>query len=146
MSSPWPTMIICSVYIYFVKFLGPRLMKDRPAFELKGPIIVYNALQVIVSTYLVYGVNEKSFIKKEINKNWFKRVWDMPGVDGTVSAANRWIIRMIPMRLPDFSSAGYITLSNLSVCLSKMFLSIRSLANWYVFIIRIFGHNFLCAA
>ncbi|XP_046644160.1 elongation of very long chain fatty acids protein-like [Daphnia pulicaria] len=54
MSSFFPTMIICSCYIYFVKSLGPRLMRDRKPFELRSAIIIYNVIQVLASIYLVY--------------------------------------------------------------------------------------------
>ncbi|XP_046444486.1 elongation of very long chain fatty acids protein-like [Daphnia pulex] len=54
MSSPVPTLIICSCYIYFVKSLGPRLMRDRKPFELRSAIIIYNVIQVLASIYLVY--------------------------------------------------------------------------------------------
>ncbi|XP_057377789.1 elongation of very long chain fatty acids protein 7-like [Daphnia carinata] len=54
MGSPFPTLIMCSCYIYFVKSLGPRLMRDRKPFELRGAIIVYNIIQVLASIYLVY--------------------------------------------------------------------------------------------
>ena len=56
MSSPFPTMIICAFYVYFVKSLGPRLMKDREPFDLKKTIIVYNIIQVVLSIYIVYKV------------------------------------------------------------------------------------------
>lgn len=55
MSSPVPTTLICIAYVYFVKSLGPKLMKNRQPFELKKAIQIYNILQVIVSSYIVYG-------------------------------------------------------------------------------------------
>ena len=59
MSSPFPTLFIVAFYIYFVKSLGPRWMKDRPAYELKTAIIIYNAIQVLFSVWLVYTVSIK---------------------------------------------------------------------------------------
>jgi hypothetical protein len=71
MSSPIPTIAIVLLYIYFVKvhqitetlppqpklqFLGPQLMKNRKPFQLKTAILVYNLLQVLLSTYLFYEV------------------------------------------------------------------------------------------
>ncbi len=56
MSSPFPTLAIVATYIYFVKSLGPRLMKDRQPFELKKAIIIYNIIQVTWSIYMVYKV------------------------------------------------------------------------------------------
>ena len=64
MSSPFPTIALCLSYIYFVKILGPKMMKDRPPFELKSAIIVYNVVQVVFSAWLVFRVSfymHKSF-------------------------------------------------------------------------------------
>merc|ERR1711872_790336 len=52
MYSIWPTIIICSAYVYFVKVLGPRLMKDREPFELKKILLVYNFSQVLFSLWM----------------------------------------------------------------------------------------------
>merc|ERR1712126_664393 len=52
MYSIWPTIIICSAYVYFVKILGPRLMKDREPFELKKILLVYNFSQVLFSLWM----------------------------------------------------------------------------------------------
>ena len=46
MNSPLPTVALCCAYFYFVKFLGPRLMKERKAWEIRNTIIVYNCIQV----------------------------------------------------------------------------------------------------
>lgn len=54
MSSPFPTLLICAAYIYFVKSLGPRLMKNRAPFELRKTIIAYNVVQVVFSIWIVY--------------------------------------------------------------------------------------------
>jgi len=62
MSSPFPTLVICACYIYFVKSLGPKLMRDRPAFELRTAIIVYNVIQVVFSIYIVYKVLNANLI------------------------------------------------------------------------------------
>jgi hypothetical protein len=62
MSSPVPTLIICACYIYFVKSLGPRLMRDRKPFELRSAIIIYNVIQVVASIYLVYKVTMRTSI------------------------------------------------------------------------------------
>merc|ERR1712137_1399500 len=40
MSSPFYTLGICACYIYFVKSLGPRLMRDREPMDLKKTIII----------------------------------------------------------------------------------------------------------
>ena len=54
MDSPLPTIGLCLAYIYICCGLGPALMKDRPAFVLRKPIMVYNVLQVVFSGYVFY--------------------------------------------------------------------------------------------
>jgi len=54
MDSPWPTVTMSLLYVYSVKMLGPSLMKDRPAFQLRGTILLYNVFQVAISAYVVY--------------------------------------------------------------------------------------------
>uniref|UniRef100_A0A1A7WF25 Elongation of very long chain fatty acids protein 7 n=1 Tax=Iconisemion striatum TaxID=60296 RepID=A0A1A7WF25_9TELE len=54
MSSPIPPTIIITAYIYFVTSLGPRIMENRKAFDLKGILIVYNFSVVVLSLYMIY--------------------------------------------------------------------------------------------
>uniref|UniRef100_A0A146LEX3 Elongation of very long chain fatty acids protein n=1 Tax=Lygus hesperus TaxID=30085 RepID=A0A146LEX3_LYGHE len=54
MSSPFPTLIICLSYVYFVKVAGPRFMENRKPFQLKNVLIAYNLFQVIFSAWLFY--------------------------------------------------------------------------------------------
>jgi len=66
MNSPFHVLLICAGYIYFIKNLGPRLMRDRRPFELKGLIIFYNIIQLLLNTYLVYKVWKYSQIKIKV--------------------------------------------------------------------------------
>ncbi|KAA8593018.1 hypothetical protein FQN60_018473, partial [Etheostoma spectabile] len=54
MSSPLPQTIVIAAYIYFVTSLGPRLMQNRKAFDLKGVLILYNFGVVALSLYMCY--------------------------------------------------------------------------------------------
>ncbi|CAB1416997.1 unnamed protein product [Pleuronectes platessa] len=54
MSSPLPQTIVIAAYIYFVVSLGPRLMENRKAFDLKKVLIVYNFGVVALSLYMCY--------------------------------------------------------------------------------------------
>ena len=56
MESPLPTLLIVASYVYFVKTLGPRLMKDREPFNINAFMIVYNLSQVLLSAYMVKEV------------------------------------------------------------------------------------------
>lgn len=50
----YPLVTILVSYLYFCLYAGPRFMKDRKPFQLRNTLIVYNAIQVLVSIYLVY--------------------------------------------------------------------------------------------
>ncbi|CAA9997242.1 unnamed protein product [Nesidiocoris tenuis] len=62
MSSPLPTIAICLSYAVFVKIIGPKIMEKRKPFELKRTLIVYNAFQVIFSTWL---------FREALHAGWF---------------------------------------------------------------------------
>lgn len=49
MDSPFPTLIMVGIYLYFVVFLGPRIMENRKPFKLNNILIVYNAAQTLFS-------------------------------------------------------------------------------------------------
>ena len=54
MGSFGPTLIACSLYVLTVKWWGPGFMRDRPAYQLRRTLVVYNAAQVAFSAYLFY--------------------------------------------------------------------------------------------
>jgi hypothetical protein len=56
MGSIWHAVAIVSLYLYFVKHLGPNLMKNRPALKLDGIMKAYNILQIIMNTYMLVYV------------------------------------------------------------------------------------------
>ena len=53
---PWGLFGVVALYVYFVKWLGPRLMRDRKPFDLRTVMIVYNIFQVLLSGYNFYEV------------------------------------------------------------------------------------------
>lgn len=55
-SSPVPGVTILAAYLYFVVSWGPRYMANRKPLQLERTLIVYNFIQVIVSTYIFYEV------------------------------------------------------------------------------------------
>ncbi|KAJ8395623.1 hypothetical protein AAFF_G00031040 [Aldrovandia affinis] len=54
MSSLLPQTIIVAAYIYFVTYLGPKIMENRKPFHLKDVMIVYNFSIVAFSIYMCY--------------------------------------------------------------------------------------------
>jgi len=53
MGSPGPMLGIVGMYLIFVLKIGPKMMEKRPAFQLTTVMIVYNALQVLFSVWLI---------------------------------------------------------------------------------------------
>ncbi|KAL9702874.1 hypothetical protein quinque_006392 [Culex quinquefasciatus] len=49
-----PLIIILVTYLYFCLYAGPRYMAKRKPFKLEGVLIAYNAIQVVLSIWLVY--------------------------------------------------------------------------------------------
>ena len=52
MQSPMPTIALCLMYVYVVKFAGPCFMKNRPAYNIRAIMVVYNFAMVLLSLYL----------------------------------------------------------------------------------------------
>ncbi|KAI1309054.1 Elongation of very long chain fatty acids protein 7 [Halotydeus destructor] len=44
---PWAIMVIELLYLLFVLRVGPAMMKNRPAFDLKWPMRVYNVVNIV---------------------------------------------------------------------------------------------------
>ena len=53
---PMPLLTILIMYQYFCRSAGPRWMRDRQPFDLKFVLIVYNAIMVVFSTWLLNEV------------------------------------------------------------------------------------------
>merc|ERR1712001_12854 len=52
MSSPWPTLGLCVLYYYLVRFAGPAFMKGRPAYDVQKLMFLYNFLQTLFSAWI----------------------------------------------------------------------------------------------
>lgn len=51
---PMPIVLIVCAYVYFVRVLGPRLMKSKEPYDLRWPIRVYNILMSAVNYYMFH--------------------------------------------------------------------------------------------
>ncbi|XP_076347005.1 very long chain fatty acid elongase AAEL008004-like isoform X2 [Tachypleus tridentatus] len=52
MQSPGPTITICLSYVYFVKVLGPAIMKNREPLNMRWLMVAYNFFMVYISVYI----------------------------------------------------------------------------------------------
>lgn len=52
--SPGVVLTILVSYLYFCTSAGPRYMKNRKPYDLKFVMMLYNVVQVVVSTWLVW--------------------------------------------------------------------------------------------
>lgn len=59
MQSPIPMTAILLCYLFFVLYLGPRIMASRKPFKLQEPMIVYNFALVALSIFIVYEVGPR---------------------------------------------------------------------------------------
>jgi hypothetical protein len=52
LGSPLYPLGLITLYLYVVKVAGPRYMKNRPAYQLSGIILLYNVIEIVVNTTL----------------------------------------------------------------------------------------------
>lgn len=55
-NTPLPVLTILGLYYYFVTDFGPRFMKNRPPFELKKVLVVYNLIQILINVFICFEV------------------------------------------------------------------------------------------
>lgn len=65
MDGPIPMTSILLCYLFFVLYLGPRIMANRKPFQLKEAMIVYNFTLVALSIFIVYEV--RSYLEISLN-------------------------------------------------------------------------------
>ncbi|CAO1431020.1 unnamed protein product [Diamesa serratosioi] len=65
MGTPYPLIGLLAVYLWFVKFAGPRMMENRKPMDLKNIIIVYNIFQIAACALIVYISHYFEFTFKE---------------------------------------------------------------------------------
>ncbi|KAG9509752.1 Elongation of very long chain fatty acids protein, partial [Fragariocoptes setiger] len=64
MQTPLPTIVICLLYVFTVKYVGPRLMRHRPPFEIRNLMLIYNFTMVLASFYLFYRLGKHGWFGK----------------------------------------------------------------------------------
>lgn len=48
---PWKVLAILGLYLLFVRYYGPRWMRNRPAFDLRSIILLYNSCMMLGNLY-----------------------------------------------------------------------------------------------
>ncbi|KAK4875912.1 hypothetical protein RN001_012334 [Aquatica leii] len=54
MQNPFPLAVILIFYIYFIFKLGPKLMENRRPYNIDKLLVVFNFLQIVACSYVVY--------------------------------------------------------------------------------------------
>lgn len=61
LENPTYILLLLGSYLYIAKSLGPRFMKSRDPYELKGVIMAYNLFQVVANVYFLSRMFYHSF-------------------------------------------------------------------------------------
>lgn len=59
MKSPLPIVMMSLSYVVFTKFIGPRMMEKRKAFDLRTTLIVYNIFHVAYNAWIFVDMSLK---------------------------------------------------------------------------------------
>ncbi|XP_023940025.1 elongation of very long chain fatty acids protein isoform X2 [Bicyclus anynana] len=54
MKTPWPGLGLLAIYLLTVLKWLPKYMESRPAYNLRSVIALYNAVQILACSYVVY--------------------------------------------------------------------------------------------
>ncbi|PRD32904.1 UNVERIFIED_CONTAM: Elongation of very long chain fatty acids protein 4 [Trichonephila clavipes] len=62
MEGPGPTFLLVTLYVLFVKKIGPAWMMDKKPYDLRYPMFLYNFVLVFTNFYLILEVSLKIFV------------------------------------------------------------------------------------
>ena len=51
---PWLMVTVMIFYLLFVSKFGPKMMKNREPYQLRGPMFVYNTVMVVINFYFFF--------------------------------------------------------------------------------------------
>ena len=89
-------MLTC---IFLSKILGPSIMKDRPAYNLKKTIMFYNLFQVLFSGYVFY---EAGMAGWWTGYNWLCQDIDRAADPDSKGKLLKFILRDHPFKTSEF--------------------------------------------
>lgn len=62
--NPIPLVVICVLYVFVVKVWGPKWMADKKPFELRGLMVAYNFILVVLNAFFVWVFIRHGYIAK----------------------------------------------------------------------------------
>ena len=68
-------LAITAAYLVLVTVVGPRIMKNRQAYSLRGLLMIYNLFQVVYCSYLVYVAGSRGWITGNYSWSKFKIIF-----------------------------------------------------------------------
>ena len=91
LNHPELMILFSTLYVIFVTWLGPWLMRDRKAFDLKNTLMAYNLFQVILSIYMVIEAWDAGWGR---HLSWSKFIF-YHDIGGTKILFNHYIVCFI---------------------------------------------------
>ncbi|XP_075679920.1 very long chain fatty acid elongase AAEL008004-like [Dermatophagoides pteronyssinus] len=143
LGSPFPIWTIIFCYIYVVKRLGPRIMKNRPPMQIKSIIILYNILMVLLSAGFFYYGGQLTYIPPGGNFSIICERVDYRYTDRNLHLLNlSWWLMILKM--VEFLDTIFFVLRKKSKQISALHVTHHSLVPWGIWIGLKFGaggHN-----
>jgi len=57
LASHKPVLMVLATYLFFVKIAGPKIMRNRKPFDLRGLIKAYNIMQIVYNVIMCFFVS-----------------------------------------------------------------------------------------
>ncbi len=95
--SPGMVLLIVFSYLYIVKKIGPEFMKNRKPYNVELPMIVYNIVQVLLSSFIVLEVgsfNNSKFVTRS-RKPYLKSENQKHDCGSIISKLGFWLILVV---------------------------------------------------
>ncbi|KAH9382374.1 hypothetical protein HPB48_004870 [Haemaphysalis longicornis] len=144
MGSPVPVVTLIGFYLLLATRLGPRWMRDREPFNIRGLVVAYNVLMVALSGYFIYFAIAYAGMRRPGQSLLCWATDPSPSAENMFFLTRAWYYML--MKLGEMLDTVFFVLRKKTNHLSFLHLLHHSLALWSVWLVLtlgITGHVFL---
>ncbi|KAH9382375.1 hypothetical protein HPB48_021575 [Haemaphysalis longicornis] len=137
MGSPVPVVTLIGFYLLLATRLGPRWMRDREPFNIRGLVVAYNVLMVALSGYFIYFAIAYAGMRRPGQSLLCWATDPSPSAENMFFLTRAWYYML--MKLGEMLDTVFFVLRKKTNHLSFLHLLHHSLALWSVWLVLTLG-------
>ncbi|XP_050026935.1 very long chain fatty acid elongase 7-like [Dermacentor andersoni] len=137
MGSPLPVVAFICFYLVFATRVGPWIMRDRKAFEVRSLVVFYNVVMIGLSAYFIYFALSYASMRKPGQSVFCWATDPRPTEDNMFFLTRAWYYML--MKAGEMVDTLFFVLRKKVKHLSFLHLLHHSLALWSVWLVLTLG-------